>query len=192
MSYSVNHCIGEGLDDHICHVLPFSCSFEQKAGMIKKEAEKLQLPEDNVTEPVTEAAQQLDGYKNTAEQQKQDISAALKNAKTAGTAATKARDKIEDVLEKLRAILAEIDNVGAVNDSRLEELENQLINETDTVRQLDREVQEVERRSKVIRNTITEYTVDLDKLRAEKEMLEKVYEQMPKVCPKVTPQTEDK
>lgn len=159
--------------------------------MIKKEAEELTIPEDNVTEPVSEAVSQLSDYKTTAEAQGQSIEDALNKTKEAGDAATEARDKIQDVLEKLQALLAEIDGLGNVNMSRLNNLEEQLQNDTDTVRQLDREVLAVEQQSEVIKESIKKYTIDLDKYRAEKKLLQEMYEKLPKVCPRVTPEPED-
>ena len=158
--------------------------------MIKKEAEELTIPEDNITEPVSEAASQLSDYKTTAEAQGQSIEDALNKTKEAGEAATEARDKIQDVLERLQELLAEIDGLDNVNMSRLNNLEEQLQNDTQAVRQLDREVQAVELQSKVIKESIKKYTIDLDKYRAEKKLLQEMYEKLPKVCPRVTPPPE--
>ena len=159
--------------------------------MIKKEAEELTIPEDNVTAPVSEAASQLSDYKAVAETQGQSIEDALNKTKEAGEAAKEARDKVQDVLEKLQALLAEIDGLGKVNMSRLNNLEGQLRNDTETVRQLDREVFAVEKQSEVIKESIKKYTIDLDKYQAEKNLLQEMYEKLPKVCPRVTPAPEN-
>lgn len=159
--------------------------------MIKKEAEELRIPEDNVTAPVSEAANQLTDYKTTAEAQGQSIADALNKTKEAGEAAKKAREKIKDVMDKLLALLNEIDGVGTVNMSRLAHLEGQLVNETDTVRELDREVLAVEQQSELIKESIVEYTIDLEKYRKEKKLLEVMYEKLPKVCPRKIPPPEE-
>jgi len=158
--------------------------------MIKKEAEELTIPEDNVTEPVLEAASQLSGYKITAEAQEHSIEVALNKTKEAGEAAKEARDKIEDVLRKLQALLLEINGLDSVNMSRLNDLEEQLENEKGTERQLDREVEAVELQSRDINETIQRYTIDMNKYRAEKTLLQEMYEKLPKVCPRVTPEPE--
>lgn len=163
---------------------------EQKAEMIKKEAEGLQIPDDNVTAPVSEAASQLSDYKSVAEGQGQSIEDALNKTKKAGEAAEKAREKIADVLAKLLALLKEIDGVGTVNISRLSNIDKQLENETDTVRQLDREVLAVEQQSEVIKESIKKYTIDLELYRAEKKLLQEMYEKLPKICPRKTPPPE--
>ena len=158
--------------------------------MIKKEAEELTIPEDNVTAPVSEAASQLSDFKTTAEAQGQSIKDALNKTKEAGEAAKEARDKIQDVLKKLKALLAEIDGLESVNMSRLNNLDEQLKNDSETVRQLDREVLAVEQQSEVIKERIRKYTIDLGKYRAEKKLLQEMYEKLPKVCPRVTPEPE--
>lgn len=168
-----------------------SMYLQQKAEMIRKEAEQLAIPEDNLTAPVSEAASQLSEYKTIAEEQGQSIEDALNKTKEAGEAAKEARDKIQSVLEKLQALLAEIEGLGTVNISRLNNLEGQLQNDTETVRQLDREVLAVEQQSEVIQESIKKYTIDLGKYRAEKKLLQEMYEKLPKVCPRVTPPPED-
>lgn len=159
--------------------------------MIRKEAEELTIPEDNLTAPVTEATSQLSDYKTTAEEQGQSIENALNKTKEAGEAAKAARDKIQNVLEKLQALLAEIEGLGTVNISRLNNLEEKLQDDTETVRQLDREVLAVEQQSEVIQESIKKYTIDLGKYQAEKRLLQEMYEKLPKVCPRVTPPPED-
>ena len=163
---------------------------QQKAGMIKKEAEELTIPEDNVTEPVLEATSQLSDYKIVAEVQGQSIEVALNKTKEAGEAAKEARNKIQDVLEKLKALLADIDGLDNVNMSRLNNLEEQLQNDTETERQLDREVLAVEQQRQFINESITRYTIDMNKYRAEKKLLQEMYEKLPKICPRVTPEPE--
>lgn len=163
---------------------------KQKAEMTKKEAEELQIPEDNVTAPVSQANDKLTGYKNNAKEQSDSIANALNKTKTAGVAANKARDKIKEVRDKLLALLKEIEGLGTVNSTRLDNLENKLINETDSVREVDREVMKVEKQNIVIKEKITLYTINLEKLRAEKEILEERYKKLPKVCPRQTPVTE--
>ena len=156
--------------------------------MIKKEAEELQIPEDNVTEPVAEANDKLTGYKEDAEEERESIAKALNKTKTAGAAAKRAREKIKEVLDKLLALLKEVKGVGTVNISRLDQLDNQLNNVS--LRELDREVMGVEETSLVITEKIRLFTIDLKRLRAEKARLQGRYEKLPKVCPRVTPQTE--
>jgi len=159
----------------------------EKAEKIRKEAEELEIPEDNVTLPVSQANEKLTGYKQEAKDQAEDIASALNKTKTAGVAATKARDKIQEVLEKLVDLLKGIDDLGIVNGSKLDHLEEQLLNETDKDRQLDREIIGVEKQSEIIKNTIILYTINLEKLRATKEVLEERYKKLPKVCPRETP-----
>ena len=133
----------------------------------------------------------MSDYKTTAEAQGQSIEDALNKTKEAGEAATEARDKIQDVLEKLQALLAEIDGLDNVNMSRLNNLEEQLQNDRETVRQIDREVLAVELQREAIKESIKKYTIDLGKYRAEKKLLQDMYEKLPKVCPRVTPPPED-
>lgn len=160
--------------------------------MIKNEALELEIPQDNVTEPVSKANDKLTEYKKSAKEQTQSIASALNSTKVAGSAAKKARDKIKEVLDKLLALLKEIDNVGTVNTTRLDELENQLFNRTKTINEVDEEVGSVEKTRVVIREKIKEYTIDLEKLRAAKNVLEERYSQLPKVCPRVTPTPEQR
>ena len=133
----------------------------------------------------------MSDYKTTAEAQGQSIEDALNKTKEAGEAATEARDKIQDVLEKWQALLAEIDGLDNVNMSRLNNLEEQLQNDRETVRQIDREVLAVELQREAIKESIKKYTIDLGKYRAEKKLLQEMYEKLPKVCPRVTPPPED-
>ena len=156
--------------------------------MIKKEAEELQIPEDNVTETVTEANDKLTGYKEDAEEERENIAKALNKTETASAAAKRAREKIKEVLDKLLALWKEIEGVGTVNISRLEQLDNQLNNVS--LRALDREVMGVENTSVVIKEKIRLFTVDLQRLRAEKQRLQERYIKLPKVCPRVTPAPE--
>lgn len=158
--------------------------------MIKKEAEGLKIPEDNVTAPVSEAASQLSDYKSVAEGQRQSVEDALNKTKKAGEAAEEARKKIADVLAKLQALLGEIDGLGTVNMSRLNNIEKQLQNESDTVRELDREVLAVEKQRRVIKESIRKYTTDVELYQAEKELLQRMYDKLPKVCARVTPPPE--
>ena len=74
--------------------------------------------------------------------------------------------------------------------TRMNRIENQLQNETDLVRQLDREVSTVEKQSELVKNKIIEYTIDLNKLIKQKELLQENYENLPKVCPRTTPRPE--
>ena len=138
-----------------------------------------------------EASDQLTDYKNIAAEQEQSIADALNKTKEAGDAAKNARKKIEDVRDKLLALLEEIDSLGTVNMTRMDRIERQLVNETDTVRQLDREVLAVEKQTSIIQQKIKQYTVDLGKYRAEKKRLQEMYENLPKVCPRLTPITEN-
>lgn len=167
-----------------------SIYLEQKAEMIKKEAEELQIPDDSVTKPVSDAAIQMAYHKTVIAGQAESIKDVLNKTKKAGEAAEEARTKIADVLAKLQALLKEIDGVGTVNMSRLNNIEEQLENETDTVRQLDREVLAVEQQSEIIKESIKKYTIDLDLYRAEKKLLQEMYEKLPKICPRLTPPPE--
>lgn len=98
--------------------------------------------------------------------------------------------KIKEVRDRLSALLDEIEGLDSVNMTRMNRIENQLQNETDLVRQLDREVSTVEKQSELVKNKIIEYTIDLTKLIKQKELLQKNYENLPKVCPRTTPRPE--
>lgn len=161
----------------------YFCS-TQKAELIKEEAEELQIPEDNVTEPVSKANDKLRGYKEDAAGQKESIAKALKRTKTAAAAAKRARDKIKDVLEKLLVLLKEVQGLETVNASRINQLYEQFHNDTDD------DVSRVVETSVIIRKKIRMFTINLKKLRAEKDVLQGRYEKLPTVCPRETPPPE--
>lgn len=162
----------------------------EKAKEIKEEAELLTIPEDNVTDPVLEATDELNDHKNTAAEEEKSIAGALNKTKEAGEAAKNAREKIKEVHDRLMALLKEIEGLGSVNMTIMNRIKNQLQNETDLVRQLDREVSAVEKEREQIKNQIKEYTIDLTRYRAQKRLLQETYEKLPKVCPRTTPRPE--
>lgn len=162
----------------------------QKAEIIKKEAEELQIPEDNVTEPVSKANDKLRGYKEDAAGQKESIAKALKRTKTAAAAAKRARDKIKEVLEKLLVLLKEVQGLETVNASRINQLHEQFRNASDDLTAVEGKVIGVEKTSFIIREKIRVFTINLKKLRAEKEVLQGRYEKLPTVCPRETPPPE--
>lgn len=162
----------------------------EKAKEIKEAAELLTIPEDNVTDPVLEATDELNDHKNTAAEEEKSIADALNKTKEAGEAAKNAREKIKEVRDRLMALLKEIEGLGSVNMTIMNRIKNQLQNETDLVRQLDREVSAVEKEREQIKNQIKEYTIDLTRYRAQKKLLQETYEKLPKVCPRTTPRPE--
>lgn len=137
---------------------------------------------------MTEANDKLTGYKEDAEEEREYIAKALNKTKTAGATAKKAREKIKEVLDKLLALWKEIEGVGTVNISRLDQVDNQLNNVS--LHEVDREVMGVEETSVVIKEKIRLFTIDLERLRAEKKKLQVRFRKLPKVCPRVTPETE--
>lgn len=158
--------------------------------MIKKEAEELDIPEDNVTEPVMKAGNKLKEYAEVADNERDNIATALKRTKTAGAASKRARDKIDEVRQKLLALLKEIDEFGVVNNSRVNQLDNLVNKQTSTLKDIERDVKNVEQTRTVVDQKITSLTLDLTKLKAAKEALEENYEKLPKVCTRQTPKTE--
>ena len=158
--------------------------------MIKKEAEELDIPEDNVTEPVMKAGNNLKEYAEVADNERDNIATALKRTKTAGAASKRARDKIDEVRQKLLALLKEIDEFGVVNNSRVNQLDNLVNKQTSTLKDIERDVKNVEQTRTVVDQKITSLTLDLTKLKAAKKALEENYEKLPKVCTRQTPKTE--
>lgn len=163
---------------------------KQKAETIKKEAEELDIPEDNVTEPVMKAGNKLKEYAETADNDRDNIATALKRTKTAGAASKRARDKIDEVRKKLLALLKEIDEFGVVNNTRVNQLNNSVNKQTSTLTDIERDVKNVEQTRTVVNQKITSLTLDLTKLKAAKKALEENYEKLPKVCTRQTPRTE--
>lgn len=158
--------------------------------MIKKEAEELDIPEDNVTEPVMKAGNKLKEYAEVADNERDNIATALKRTKTAGAASKRARDKIDEVRQKLLALLKEIDEFGVVNNTRVNQLDNLVNKQTSTLKDIERDVKNVEQTRTVVDQKITSLTLDLTKLKAAKKALEENYEKLPKVCTRQTPKTE--
>ena len=158
--------------------------------MIKKEAEELDIPEDNVTEPVMKAGNKLKEYAEVADNERDNIATALKRTKTAGAASKRARDKIDEVRQKLLALLKEIDEFGVVNNTRVNQLDNSVNKQTSTLKDIERDVKNVEQTRTVVDRKITSLTLDLTKLKAAKKALEENYEKLPKVCTRQTPKTE--
>lgn len=158
--------------------------------MIKKEAEELDIPEDNVTEPVMKAGNKLKEYAEVADNERDNIATALKRTKTAGAASKRARDKIDEVRQKLLALLKEIDEFGVVNNTRVNRMDNLVNNLTSTLNDIERDVKNVEQTRTVVDQKITSLTLDLTKLKAAKKALEENYEKLPKVCPRQTPPPE--
>ena len=158
--------------------------------MIKKEAEELDIPEDNVTEPVMKAGNKLKEYAEVADNERDNIATALKRTKTAGAASKRARDKIDEVRQKLLALLKEIDEFGVVNNTRVNQLDNLVNNQTSTLKDIERDVKNVEQTRTVVDQKIISLTLDLTKLKAAKKALEENYEKLPKVCTRQTPKTE--
>ena len=134
--------------------------------MIKKEAEELDIPEDNVTEPVMKAGNKLKEYAEVADNERDNIATALKRTKTAGAASKRARDKIDEVRQKLLALLKEIDEFGVVNNSRVNQLDNLVNKQTSTLIDIERDVKNVEQTRTVVDQKITSLTLDLTKLKA--------------------------
>lgn len=163
---------------------------KEKAEMIKKEAEELDIPEDNVTEPVMKAGNKLKEYAEVADNERDNIATALKRTKTAGAASKRARDKIDEVRQKLLALLKEIDEFGVVNNTRVNRMDNLVNNLTSTLNVIERDVKNVEQTRTVVDQKITSLTLDLTKLKAAKKALEENYEKLPKVCTRQTPKTE--
>lgn len=139
---------------------------------------------------MSKANDKLRGYKEDAAGQKESIAKALKRTKTAAAAAKRARDKIKDVLEKLLVLLKEVQGLETVNASRISQLAEQFHNDTDHLTALESEVIGVENTSVIIRKNIEWYTINLKKLRAEKDVLQGRYEKLPTVCPRETPPPE--
>lgn len=158
--------------------------------MIKKEAEELDIPEDNVTEPVMKAGNKLKEYAEVADNERDNIATALKRTKTAGAASKRARDKIDEVRQKLLALLKEIDEFGVVNNTRVNQLDNLVNKQTSTLKDIERDIKNVEQTRTVVDQKITSLTLDLTKLKAAKKALEENYEKLPKVCTRQTPKTE--
>ena len=158
--------------------------------MVKKEAEELDIPEDNVTEPVMKAGNKLQKYAEIADNEKDNIATALKRTKTAGAASKRARDKIDEVRQKLLALLKEIDEFGVVNNTRVNQMDNLLNSHTRALNDIERDVKNVEKTRTVVNEKIISLTLDLTKLKAAKKALEENYEKLPKVCPRVTPPPE--
>lgn len=158
--------------------------------MVKKEAEELDIPEDNVTEPVMKAGNKLKKYAEIADNEKDNIATALKRTKTAGAASKRARDKIDEVRQKLLALLKEIDEFGVVNNTRVNQMDNLLNSHTSALNDIERDVKNVEKTRTVVNEKIISLTLDLTKLKAAKKALEENYEKLPKVCPRVTPPPE--
>ena len=158
--------------------------------MIKKEAEELDIPEDNVTEPVMKAGNKLKEYAEVADNERDNIATALKRTKTAGAASKRARDKIDEVRQKLLALLKEIDEFGVVNNTRVNQLDNLVNKQTSTLKDIERDVKNVEQTRTVVDQKITSLTLDLTKLKAAKKALEENYEKLPKVCTRQTPKPE--
>lgn len=147
------------------------------------EATNLQVPSDNLTEPVNSASSRLDNFKTAAQRQKEAVAKTKNSTKTAINASQGAREKVQEVLNKLKELLSEIDNLETLDAEKLAELEGRLDNEKHTVRQVDREIQSLETEHQKIKLRIEEYTVDLERLRKERELVEKNFESLPKVCP---------
>ena len=159
--------------------------------MIKKEAEELDIPEDNVTEPVMKAGIKLKEYAEVADNERDNIATALKRTKTDGAASKRARDKIDEVRQKLLALLKEIDEFGVVNDTRVNQLDNLVNKQTSTLKDIERDVKNVEQTRTVVDQKITSLTLDLTKLKAAKEALEeKLWKNFLKFVPRQTPKTE--
>ena len=158
--------------------------------MIKKEAEELDIPKDNITEPVMKAGNKLKEYAEVADNERDNIANALKRTKTAGAASKRARDKIDEVRQKLLALLKEIDEFGVVNNTRVNQMDNLVNKQTSTLNDIERDVKNVEQTRTVVDQKITSLTLDLTKLKAAKKALEENYEKLPKVCTRQTPKTE--
>lgn len=117
---------------------------------------------------------------------KEAIGSAKDKANNATEAARKARVKIDEVLKKLLALLQAIDDLDSVNVTQLEKLENKLQNELNGLRAIDVDVKNVEQTQTVIRESIKQYTFDIERIKKEMKMMTEVLDAMPRDCKKKT------
>lgn len=172
--------------------LRFQSKLFQKAEEIRKEAEKLNLPRDTVSEPAKKAAAKVSTLKDKATKDKVEIGAAKDKAVSASASAKRARVKIDEVLKKLLEILKEIDGLDTVDTNKLNKLDKRLDEEITGARAVDGMLNNVTETHRIIRNRIREYTLDIERLKKEMSKLQRILDIMPSVCKKRTVEPESK
>ncbi|EDO36523.1 predicted protein, partial [Nematostella vectensis] len=155
-----------------------------KAEKIRIEAQNLTLPTDTVSTPAKRAADKLQELKDRVGRERDAIAAAKEKSTNATAASKRARDKIDEVLRKLNELLKEIDNLDMVDMNKLDELEKKLDNEIESERKVDGALANVEDTHRIIRERITEYTVDLERLKKQMAQVQNVINSMPDTCKK--------
>ena len=151
------------------------------------EAEKLQIPTDNVTEPSKRAKLQMDDYAARYEIAAQQANSARTKVEDAQGATNRSMVKIEQVLKKLQELLAKLDNISRIDWDQLERLEDVLRNASAQGDKAFSHVSDLEETQEVIKKSIVTYQLDLRELKKQIALANVLYESMPSVCLRLPP-----
>ena len=138
-----------------------------------------------MTEPVAQASGNLSYYRVKADEMKNASNAANKTVHLATRQAKQAFEKVNEVIKKLFDLLEQIENLKTINESEITELENAIKKFTifNSSREMD-DFKAVIETEKVIKRSIVNYTLDLERLKREIAWAKSVYQNLPQICPK--------